>query len=296
MRETIAKIWSRVIGIARSTSPRSTSRLHCIIKPFHHRSPRDRHRKTPRIDSRAMSAIDYATIALYLAVTIALGLHFARRWKGSEDFFLAGRDLTWPLIGLSLFATNISAEHFVGLAAGGHSVGLVQGGYEWIASYCLIMLAAVFAPQYLKHRVFTIPEFFEKRYGIEARVLLTVYFLAMIVLTKTSVALYSGTKVLTDLAGLQEAWQFQAVLWGIGVFTAIYTMAGGLAAVGYTDALQAVILSAGSVLLTTLALVQVGGWSGLEERLAAMHRTDLLSMVRGPESSLPFSGFLVGNF
>src|ERR1041384_5997064 len=163
MRETIAKIWSRVIGIARSTSPRSTSRLHCIIKPFHHRSPRDRHRKTPRIDSRAMSAIDYATIALYLAVTIALGLHFARRWKGSEDFFLAGRDLTWPLIGLSLFATNISAEPFLG-----------QGGYEWIASYCLIMLAAVFAPQYLKHRVFTIPEFFEKRYGIEARVLLTV--------------------------------------------------------------------------------------------------------------------------
>ena len=122
---------------------------------------------------------------MYLALTVSLGFHFSRRWKGSEDFFLAGRSLTWPIIGLSLFATNISTEHFVGLAAGGNREGLVQGGYEWIASYCLLMLAAVFAPQYLKHKVFTIPEFFEKRFGIEARVLLTFYFLAMIVLTKT---------------------------------------------------------------------------------------------------------------
>ena len=162
---------------------------------------------------------------------------FLRRWKGSEDFFLAGRSLTWPMIGLSLFATNISTEHFVGLAAGGNREGLVQGGYEWIASYCLLMLAGVFAPQYLKHKVFTIPEFFEKRFGIEARVLLTFYFLAMIVLTKTSVALYSGTRVLADLTG----WDFQTIIWSIGIVTALYTMAGGLAAVVYTDALQAII-------------------------------------------------------
>jgi SSS family solute:Na+ symporter len=235
---------------------------------------------------------DYAVIGLYFIVTICVGLYFARKWKGSEDFFLAGRKLTWPLIGLSLFATNISTEHFVGLAAGGYSQGLVQGGYEWIASYCLIMLAAVFAPQYLKHRVFTIPEFFEKRYGIEARVMLTVYFLAMIVLTKTSVALFSGARVLNDLTG----WDFQAIIWGIGIVTAVYTMAGGLAAVVYTDALQAIILIAGSVLLTGVALSDVGGWSGLTARLEAKHKMDLLSMVRGPEDGLPFSGFLLGNF
>jgi SSS family solute:Na+ symporter len=236
--------------------------------------------------------IDCAVIAAYFILTISLGLYFARRWRGAEEFFLAGRSLTWPLIGLSLFATNISTEHFVGLAAGGHREGLVQGGYEWIASYCLLMLAGVFAPQYLKHKVFTIPEFFEKRFGLEVRVLLTFYFLAMIVLTKTSVALFSGTRVLADLTG----WDFQTIMWAIGITTAIYTMAGGLAAVVYTDALQAAILIGGSVILSGLALDQVGWWSGLTERLQALGKTDLLSMVRGPESELPFSGFLLGNF
>ncbi len=239
-----------------------------------------------------LSFLDYGVVAFYFAVTIALGLHFSRRWKGSEDFFLAGRSLTWPIIGLSLFATNISTEHFVGLAAGGCREGLVQGGYEWIASYCLLMLAAVFAPQYLKHKVFTIPEFFEKRYGVEIRVMLTLYFLAMIVLTKTSVALYSGTRVLADLTG----WNFQAILWGIGITTAVYTMAGGLAAVVYTDALQAVILIGGSILLSGLALDRTGGWAGLTHRLQELGKSDLLSMVQGPESALPFSGFLLGNF
>jgi SSS family solute:Na+ symporter len=239
-----------------------------------------------------LSSLDYLLIAVYFVVTVGLGLHYARRWKGSEDYFLAGRSLTWPIIGLSLFATNISTEHFVGLAAGGNREGLVQGGYEWIASYCLLMLAAVFAPQYLKHRVFTIPEFFEKRYGVETRLLLTFYFLAMIVLTKTSVALYSGSRVLSDLTG----WDFQTVMWGIGIVTAVYTVAGGLAAVVYTDALQAVILIGGSVLLSWFALDKVGWWPGLTERLAALGKTDLLSMVKGPDSELPFSGFLLGNF
>lgn len=239
-----------------------------------------------------IGTIDGIIIAVYLCITIGLGLYFARRWKGSEDYFLAGRSLTWPLIGLSLFATNISTEHFVGLAAGGNREGLVQGGYEWIASYCLLMLAGVFAPQYLKHKVYTIPEFFEKRYGIETRVMLTFYFLAMIVLTKTCVALYSGSRVLSDLTG----WDFQMVMWGIGIVTAIYTIAGGLAAVVFTDALQAVVLMGGAFLLTGLAFNEVGWWSGLTERLQSLGKTDLLSMVKGPESDLPFSGFLLGNF
>jgi solute:Na+ symporter, SSS family len=239
-----------------------------------------------------LSPVDYVIILAYFALTVSLGLFFASRWRGSEDFFLAGRSLTWPLIGLSLFATNISTEHFVGLAAGGNREGLVQGGYEWIASYCLLMLAGVFAPQYLKHKVFTIPEFFEKRFGVEARVLLTFYFLAMIVLTKTSVALYSGTRVVADLTG----WDFYVIIWTIGIVTALYTMAGGLAAVVYTDALQAIILIGGALLLTALGLHRVGGWSGLTAHLQSLGKTDLLSMVRGPGAELPFSGFLLGNF
>jgi len=239
-----------------------------------------------------LSAADYLIILVYLLVTISLGLHFARRWKGSEDFFLAGRSRTWPIIGLSLFATNISAEHFVGLAAGGNREGLVQGCYEWMACYCLLMLAGVFAPQYLKHKVFTIPEYFEKRYGAKVRMLLTIYFLVMIIFTKSSVALYSGTRVLCDLT----SWDFQLILWGIGIFTAVYTIVGGLAAVVYTDALQAIILIGGSMVLTGLGMDQVGGWDGLTERLQHLGKTDLLSMVKGPESNSSFIGFILGNF
>ncbi len=237
---------------------------------------------------------DTIIIVASLIVVMTVGLWFARKWKNSDDFFLAGRNVAWPFIGFSLFATNISSEHFVGLASAGHRLGLVEGGYEWIASYCLLMLAAVFAPQYLKHKVYTIPEFFEKRYGVEARVGLSAYFLVMIVLTKTAVATYAGSIVIQEFTG----WNLTAILWGIGIFTAAYTMAGGLAAVIYTDFIQAIILIAGSTVLTWAALDHVGWWPGLVTKLSAAGRMDLLSMVRPPDDpgGRPFTGFLLGNF
>jgi len=249
--------------------------------------------------SRVLGSLDLVIVGLFLAATVATGLWFSRRWRGSEDFFLAGRSLRWPLIGFSLFATNISAEHFVGLAAGGAKDGLVQGGWEWMASYCLIVLALVFAPQYLRQRVYTIPEFFERRYGLEARVGLAGYFLAMIVLTKTAVAIYAGTKVIhyflaEDFPSISPA----AIMWTLGAVTALYTMAGGLTAVVYTDTIQAIVLIAGSVILTLRALGEVGGWSGLVDALAQAGESDKLSMVRPAtaDEKLPFSGYVLGNF
>src|SRR5262245_65878308 len=94
-----------------------------------------------------LDLLDHAIVAASLVATLALGLWFARQAGTSEEYFLAGRDVTWPFVGFSLFATNISSEHFVGLAAGGHSLGLLHGGYAWIASYCLLFLALVFAPE-----------------------------------------------------------------------------------------------------------------------------------------------------
>ncbi len=240
-----------------------------------------------------MHWLDYTIIAGSLALIVSVGLWFSRRWKGSEGYFLAGRNLTWPLIGLSLFATNISTEHFVGLAEGGFTHGLVVGGYEWIASYCLICLAVVFAPQYLKHKVFTIPEFFEKRFGVETRMLLSGYFLLMIVLTKVTLAIYTGAIVIKEFTG----YPLPAVMWTIGIATAIYTMVGGLRAVVYTDCIQAVILILGSIVLTIGALSEVGGWGALVETLDSQGQTALLSMVEPPDSAhLPFTGFLLGNF
>jgi SSS family solute:Na+ symporter len=240
-----------------------------------------------------LSALDYTVIAVFLAASVAVGLLVSRPARGSADFFLANRDLAWPFIGFSLFATNISTEHFVGLAGDGHRLGLVAAGYEWIASYCLIVLAAVFAPQYVRHRVFTIPEFFEKRFGIEARMALTVYFLAMIVLTKVSVAIYSGASVIHHFT----EWPIARIMWTIGILTALYTMAGGLRAVIYTDFLQALVLIGGSAVLTWKGLEAAGGWNGLSESLEARGRTDMLEMVWPPtDAELPFSGYLLGNF
>ena len=242
-----------------------------------------------------VTTLDWTIIAISLCLILSVGLWFSRAWRNSEGYFLAGRNLLWPFIGLSLFATNISAEHFVGLASAGHNVGLVAGGYEWIASYCLIMLALVFAPQYMRQRVFTIPEFFEKRFGVETRVLLSVYFLAMIVLTKTAMATFAGATVIQQFT----QWDLQVIMWGIGIITAAYTIAGGLAAVIYTDFIQAIILLVGSTILTFAALNAVGGWSTLTEELAARgpEAAGLLSMIEPPDSdNLPFTGFLLGNF
>ena len=240
-----------------------------------------------------LGQLDFSIVAVYLGATVALGIYFARRKQtSSAGYFLAGRDLTWPFIGLSLFATNISTEHFVGLAADGHRLGLVAGGWEWMASLCLIMLACVFAPQYLRHKVFTIPEFFEKRYGATMRMSLTMYFLAMIVLTKVSLALFSGKLVLEYFTGFSG----NSILWGIGILTAAYTLVGGLRAVIYTDFVQSIILIGGSVILTWIGLDAVGGWDGLTAKLAEKDRLDMLSMVKGVDHELPFSGYLLGNF
>jgi len=244
--------------------------------------------KAPKLET-----LDFSIVAVYLIATISLGIYFARRKQTSpEGYFLAGRDLTWPFIGLSLFATNISTEHFVGLAASGHRLGLVAGGWEWMASLCLIMLACVFAPQYLRHKVFTIPEFFEKRYGPAMRMSLTVYFLAMIVLTKVSLALFSGKVVLEYFTGFSG----DSILWTIGILTAAYTLIGGLRAVIYTDFVQSIILIGGSIILTWIGLDAVGGWDGLTEKLEAKDRLDMLSMVKGVDHELPFTGYLLGNF
>ena len=240
-----------------------------------------------------LGQLDFSIVAVYLGATVALGIYFARRKQtSSAGYFLAGRDLTWPFIGLSLFATNISTEHFVGLAADGHRLGLVAGGWEWMASLCLIMLACVFAPQYLRHKVFTIPEFFEKRYGAAMRMSLTMYFLAMIVLTKVSLALFSGKLVLEYFTGFSG----NSILWGIGILTAAYTLVGGLRAVIYTDFVQSIILIGGSVILTWIGLDAVGGWDGLTAKLTEKDRLDMLSMVKGVDHELPFSGYLLGNF
>jgi solute:Na+ symporter, SSS family len=232
--------------------------------------------------------LDLIIMLCYLVMVVVIGLFFARRERSSEGYFLAGRSLTWPVIGASLFASNIGTEHLVGLAGDAHRVGLVAGGFEWMACLCLIILAVVFVPQYLRTRIYTIPEFLERRFSLCARMYLSGYFTVMIVLTKVSIALYAGALVMEQFFG----WDRTAVMWGIGIFTAFYTAIGGLSAVVYTDVLQTVILVLGATLLTVIGLSRVGGWS----ELSASAPEGFLSMVKPIDHpDYPITGFMFGN-
>ena len=170
----------------------------------------------------SLHLIDLLTIAFYLLATLVIGLSFTRQERTGEEYFLAGRRLTWPIIGASLFSTNISAEHLVGLAGDAHRVGLAVGGFEWIASFCLLTLGLVFAPQYLRNKIYTIPEFLERRFSLAARIVLSGYFMVMIILTKISIALWAGALVLHALFG----WDMRAVMWGIGISYGVIILVG----------------------------------------------------------------------
>ena len=238
--------------------------------------------------------IDWAAIGAYVLVIACAGLLLSRKPKSSEDYFLAGRSLRWPFIGASLFAANISAEHFVGLAGSGYAGGMAVGGYEWSAVFCLVPLIALFLPFYIKNRIFTVPEFLEKRYGTGVRLFFSGFMVILSVLTKVSISLWASSLVFSDLLG----WNNYAVIWTVGLGTALYTMKGGLRIVVYTDALQTTVLLVAAVILTVVGLGHVGGWSGLHARLAP----EMFSMVRpatDPDYPWPgmfFAVFLAGSF
>jgi SSS family solute:Na+ symporter len=231
--------------------------------------------------------LDSAIIVLSLALVVGAVLRAAGKKQTDTEYFLAGRDLKWPFIGMSLLASNISAEHVAGLAGDGYRVGLVTGGYEWMAAWCLIILASLFTPLYLRSRIYTIPEFLERRFGWGLRAFLSGNLLVMNVFTKNAIDLWAGSFLLVLLFG----WNQLAVMIVLSIFTALYTMKGGLRAVVYADMVQGTWLIAGSIVLTSVGLVSVGGWHGLAARVDPA----LIHMVKPLNSELPITGFFIGN-
>src|SRR6202049_3650212 len=183
---------------------------------------------------KALTGIDIAIIAVYFVVIFAIGFYFARKERTSTDYFLASRDVGWFAIGASLFVSNISTEHFIGLAGAGASSGLAVGHFEWWACLILLLLGWVFVPFYLRSNVFTMPEFLERRFNRNcANYLATISVIAYI-FTKISVHLYGAGIVLERVVGWNQ-WTAAIVLVGE---TCMYTLAGGFAAVIYTDLVQ----------------------------------------------------------
>ena len=234
-----------------------------------------------------MTALDTVVVVAYFIVVFAIGAYFFTRAKTSRSYFLADRSVGWVAIGASLFATNISSEHFIGLAGSGASSGLAVGHFEWLAVLMTMTLAWVFVPFYLRSGVYTMPEFLERRYGPACRWYLTTVSVLAYIFTKISVSLYAGGLVLRAVVG----WDFYTSAIVMVIATGIYTIFGGLAAVIYTELLQAVVLLIGAITLTVIGLVQVGGMEGLRASLPP----DFFHMIKpASDPAFPWTGIFFG--
>ncbi len=248
----------------------------------------------------AFQTADWIVIGLYFLVILGIAWWVIRqKQETTEDYFLASRHVGWFVIGTSIFASNIGSEHVVGLAGTAAKSGVVMGNYE-LHSWIILLLGWVFIPFYMRSKVFTMPEFLEKRYSANARWFLSVISLIGYVLTKVSVTVYAGTVMLNVFIGKPleafiykltgthiDFWIVSAVL--LVVITGIYTVLGGLRAVVYTEALQAIVLIIGSVTVTIIGLVKIGGWGNLVQIAGAQH-FNLLLPADHPE--FPWPGML----
>ncbi|NQU20805.1 MAG: sodium/solute symporter [Candidatus Nealsonbacteria bacterium] len=211
--------------------------------------------------------IDWTIIIVYMLGIVALGCWAGLRRKEAKgsDYFLAGKSLRWPLIGMALFATNISTIHLVMLAQSGYCSGLLYGNFEWMAGFTLVILSLFFAPFYIRAGVATLPDFIEKRYSRSCRDIMAVLCIFSAVIVHIGFSLYAGAVVLegTLLTFLDNPEQYR--LWTIIAIcgaTALYTIIGGLMAVVLTESIQTIVLIAGAVCITLLGLYKMGHWDG----------------------------------
>ena len=237
-----------------------------------------------------LQQLDWIVLGIYFLALIGVAVWvFIQKNSNTEDYFLAGRNVGWFVIGASIFASNIGSEHVVGLAGTGFESGTPMAHYE-LHAWIVLLLGWLFLPFYIRSGAFTMPEFLEKRFDSRSRWFLSVFSLLAYVLTKVSITIYAGGIVVSELLGI-PFW-YGAI--GIVVFTGIYTVIGGLKAVIYTETLQTVVLIFGSIVITYLGLQEVGGWSQLRETVTAVS-PDHFNMWRPMnDPQFPWTGLLIG--
>jgi solute:Na+ symporter, SSS family len=239
------------------------------------------------VTSKSLTGLDIGIIALYFVIIFGIGVYFARKGRSSVDYFLAGRNVGWFAIGASLFVSNISTEHFIGLAGSGATSGLAVGHFEWLACLILLILGWVFVPFYLRSNVFTMPEFLERRFNRSCSIYLASISILAYIFTKISVHLYAAAIVLERVVG----WDPLTAAVVLVIATGVYTIVGGLAAVIYTELMQTLVLLAGAVVLTVIGLAEVGGFSGLRAALPE-HYFSMMKPADHPE--FPWTGIFLG--
>lgn len=243
---------------------------------------------------------DYAVFVAYAILILGVGLWVSRDKKGhqknAEDYFLASKSLPWWAIGTSLIAANISAEQFIGMSGSGFASGLAIASYEWMAALTLIIVGKYFLPIFIEKGLYTIPEFVEKRYSTNLKTILAVFWIALYVFVNLTTVLYLGSLALETIMGIPLIY---GVI-GLALFSAAYSLYGGLSAVAWTDVIQVVFLVLGGLVTTYLALNMVSDGTGVFAGLHKIYEAvpDRFAMIldkSNPEyNNLPGIGVLVG--
>jgi solute:Na+ symporter, SSS family len=216
-----------------------------------------------------LTSLDWIVLTVVMGGSLSFGLYMAylkKAGRDSSNFFLGGRSIKWPIIGASLFATNIGAEHLVGLSGDSYRYGLSAGLVELTMPITLGFSCAILFPYYMKNRIFTIPEFLELRYNRKARTFFSGLMLLISIMTKLAFTLFAGALVLNSIVG----WNIMETIFYIGLIVAIFTIIGGFTAVAYTDAIQVVIMIGGTAIMLLIGLDKVGGFSGLMDKVPQM--------------------------
>jgi SSS family solute:Na+ symporter len=249
-----------------------------------------------------MVTLDWIVLAGFFLLLVGIIVWvLMQKEETHTDYFLAGRDATWLVIGASIFASNIGSEHLVGLAGAGADTGMAMAHWEMHA-WIILILGWFFVPFYSRSMVYTMPEFLERRYNATARSFLSIISLVSYVLTKVAVTVYAGGVVFKEVFGIESIWGID-FFWisavGLVILTGLYTVLGGMKAVMYTSVLQTPILLIGSIVLVTVGLIKVGGWGEMMEICKANTTpfgdpmTSLIRSAKDPD--FPWTGVLLGS-
>ncbi len=236
----------------------------------------------------ALDWLDSGIILFYFMGMLALGFYLSRKTRSAEDYFLAGRGMIWPVIGLSLFASNISSTTLVGLSGDAYRIGISVYAYEWMGAIILVLFAVFLLPILLRKRVYTMPEYLAGRYNTRVASYFSVLTIFLSIVVETAGSLYAGALVLKLILPDTPLWQTMTIL---ALIAGIYTLAGGLAAVMLTDAVQAILLLVGSCVIAFVAFDRVGGLGAVLDQVPP----DMLSLIRPIEDpNLPWLGLISG--
>ncbi|NLY00696.1 MAG: solute:sodium symporter family transporter [Rhodopirellula sp.] len=258
-----------------------------------------------------LTSFDLIVFLGFFAVVVAVSLYASRHEQTSEDYFLAGRRLTWPLIGFSLIASNISTEHFVGMAGSAFGrVGMAIASYEWMAAVTLVIVAWWLLPKFLKAGIYTMPEYLEYRYDHGTRAIMATYLMIAYVIVLLATVLYSGSIALNaifDIPGVlarkyhlapQAAEHYAAVIgiWGIGIIAGAYTVYGGLKAVVWSDLIQGAALLLGGAMVAFLGLQMLGDGNVIEgwRNFAAAEGDKLHVVLPWNDPDVPWLAVFIG--